>query len=114
MTGITFHPDRWTDQLLAEGYCIIPDALPAATIAALDADLDLVFRSTPFGQGRFYGNRTKRFGGLLKRSLHAQALILQPTILAIASRTRSIGGSSCASSTKLLVALEISGITTPP
>lgn len=84
MTNVTPRPCPWTDQLLAQGYCIIPDALPGATLAALNADLDAVFHSTPFGQGRFYGNRTKRFGGLLKRSAHAQALVLQPTILAMA------------------------------
>lgn len=60
--------ESWTEQLLREGYCIIPDALPPSTIAKLDADLDPVFGATPFCQGRFYGERTKRFGSLLKRS----------------------------------------------
>lgn len=74
----------WTAQLLRQGYCIIPDAVPAATVAALNADLDPVFAATPFGQGRFYGYRTKRFGSLLKRSPHAEALVTAPTILALA------------------------------
>lgn len=77
-------PCRWTAQLLDRGFCIIPDAVPRATIAALEADLDPVFTATPFGQGRFYGNNTKRFAGLLKRSCHAQALVMAPSILAIA------------------------------
>lgn len=84
--------ERWTDELLHRGYCIIPDAVPAAVIAALDADLDRVFAATPFGQGRFYGFRTKRFGSLLRRSRHAQALAMEPTILAMA---QTVLGDAC-------------------
>jgi ectoine hydroxylase-related dioxygenase (phytanoyl-CoA dioxygenase family) len=82
----------WTAQLLDQGYCIIPDAVPAATIAALAADLDPVFAATPFGQGHFYGYRTKRFGSLLKRSRHAEAIVLAPTILAMAE---AVLGAAC-------------------
>jgi ectoine hydroxylase-related dioxygenase (phytanoyl-CoA dioxygenase family) len=82
----------WTAQLLDQGYCIIPDAVPAATISALDADLDPVFAATPFGQGYFYGYRTKRFGSLLKRSRHAEAITLAPTILAMAE---AVLGAAC-------------------
>lgn len=82
MTAIT--TADWVEQLRHQGYCIIPDAVPARSIAALDADLDPVFAATPFGQGRFYGFRTKRFGSLLRRSLHCEALVLHPTILAMA------------------------------
>jgi ectoine hydroxylase-related dioxygenase (phytanoyl-CoA dioxygenase family) len=78
--------NRWVEQLLSDGYCIIPDALPAGTIAALEADLDPVFEATPLCQGRFYGQRTKRFGGLLKRSPHATALVLNPVILSMVER----------------------------
>lgn len=74
----------WTNQLLDQGYCIVPEVLPIATVAALEADLDPVFAATPFGQGRFYGDRTKRFGSLLKRSQHAQALAMAPIILSMA------------------------------
>ncbi|GLI99080.1 phytanoyl-CoA dioxygenase family protein [Sphingobium sp. BS19] len=70
----------WTERLLANGYCIIDGALPVETIAALAADLDPVFQATPFCQGRFYGEKTKRFGSLLKRSDHAAALVLHPVI----------------------------------
>jgi ectoine hydroxylase-related dioxygenase (phytanoyl-CoA dioxygenase family) len=73
----------WTDQLRTEGYCIIPDALPAGAIAALEDDLDPVFAATPFCRGRFYGERTKRFGSLLKRSPHAAQLVLNPMILSM-------------------------------
>ncbi|MBP2278356.1 phytanoyl-CoA dioxygenase family protein [Sphingomonas sp. PL20] len=82
----------WVEQLLHQGYCIIPDAVPAGSIAALDADLDPIFAATPFGQGRFYGFRTKRFASLLRRSLHCEALVLHPTILAMA---QSVLGEAC-------------------
>src|SRR3546814_3584866 len=71
---------RWTAHLLRQGYCIIPDAVPAATVEALNADLDPVFAATPFGQGRFYGSRSKPFGSLLKRSRPAEALVMAPTL----------------------------------
>src|SRR3546814_5765664 len=74
------------------GYCIVPDVLPTATIDAFNADLDPVFAATPFGQGRFYGYRTKRFGGLLKRSAHAETLALEPTT---PGAVQAILGSAC-------------------
>ncbi|WP_298670739.1 phytanoyl-CoA dioxygenase family protein [uncultured Sphingomonas sp.] len=71
----------WSEQLLREGYCIIPDALPRSVLGALQADLETDFRATPMCQGRFYGERTKRFGSLLRRSARTSALMLNPTIL---------------------------------
>src|SRR3546814_20059238 len=62
--------------------CIIPDALPAETIAALDADLASTFARTPFCEGGFYGATTTRFGRLLARSERAAALVQHPTVLA--------------------------------
>ena len=53
-----------TARLLADGYCILPDACDPDTIAALDRDCDPRFEATPFCQGGFYGARTKRFGAL--------------------------------------------------
>lgn len=67
--------------LLENGYCIVPDLVERASIEALDKDLDPVFAATPFGQGDFYGYRTRRFGALLKRSAQAQRLALETTIL---------------------------------
>lgn len=84
--------ERWMKELLDRGYCIIPDALPIETIMALNSDLDETFHATPFGKGRFYGNRTKRFGSLLRRSRHAPALVLQSTIMAMAE---AILGAAC-------------------
>src|SRR3546814_13793991 len=85
-TAVRTSPEGWTEQLLREGYCIIPDALPPSIIAKLEADLDPVFEATPFGKGRFYGERTKRFGSLLKRSDHASSLVLNPIIIAMVEK----------------------------
>lgn len=74
----------WTEQLLSQGYCIIENALPARIIENLNSDLDHQFHATPFSEGLFYGEHTKRFGGLLKRSPHTSALVLHPLILSIA------------------------------
>ena len=74
----------WKERLLAVGWCIIPHLLPATTIAALDADLADDFELTPFCDGDFYGRRTKRFGRLLLRSPHAEALVAHPLIRALA------------------------------
>lgn len=82
----------WAERLLEDGYCIIPDALPPSLIAALDADLDPVFAATPLCRGRFYGERTKRFGSLLRRSPHAATLALHPVVLAMAE---AVLGPSC-------------------
>lgn len=70
--------------LLIRGWCIIPHAMPPASIAALDADLAPSFAATPFCQGAFYGETTKRFGRLLSRSLRSAALAQHPVVLGAA------------------------------
>jgi len=72
------------DALREHGYAIARGILPQATIERLDADLAEAFDATPFGQGSFYGTRTKRFGRLLTRSRMAEQLVLQPDILGAA------------------------------
>lgn len=83
---------NWTMQLLDKGYCIIPDLLPASVLTGLEKDLEETFDRTPFGDGNFYGYRTKRFGSLLRRSQSAAELVLQPTVLAMA---RDVLGPAC-------------------
>ncbi|WP_114952225.1 phytanoyl-CoA dioxygenase family protein [Sphingosinicella terrae] len=78
--------DRWTERLLAEGFCVIPDLVPRELVERLDADLAADFAETPFCEGRFYGERTKRFGRLLARSRHTAELVLQPLVTGIAER----------------------------
>lgn len=70
-------------QLRQEGWCIIPNALPSAEIAALDEDLADTFARTPFCEGGFYGATTKRFGRLLARSERAAALVQHSTIIGV-------------------------------
>lgn len=72
-------------QLREHGYAVIKQAIPADTIHALDGDLTDAFAQTPFCQGGFYGERTKRFGRLLARSPHAAELVMHSDILAIAN-----------------------------
>lgn len=69
-----------------DGYCVVPEAMPADEVACLSGDLDERFARTPFCDGDFYGRRTKRFGSLLKRSAHAEKLVMHPLVLAIAER----------------------------
>lgn len=76
----------YSSELLAHGYCIVRGALPPATVAALDRDLAEDFARTPFCQGGFYGDTTKRFGRLLIRSPHAAALVCHASILAAAEK----------------------------
>jgi len=82
----------WTAELLERGYCIIPQLVADATIRGLAEDLDPVFAATPLSQGHFYGYKTKRFGRLLRRSAHVEALVTQPDILAMAN---AILGQAC-------------------
>jgi ectoine hydroxylase-related dioxygenase (phytanoyl-CoA dioxygenase family) len=81
--------DRWTERLLVDGFCVVPDLLPAEAVAALDEDLAVDFEATPFCEGRFYGERTKRFGRLLGRSPHAAALVQHELILGVVERVLS-------------------------
>ena len=90
MTGAVLDP--WLSQLKQDGFCIIPGLMPPSTLARLDADLEPAFEDTPFGNGDFYGFRTKRFGSLLRRSRTAGELVLQPVVLNLA---QAILGAAC-------------------
>ncbi len=68
-------------RMALDGYCVIPDALARAEVEALNRDLDERFMATPFCKGVFYGETTKRFGSLLKRSAHAECFVRQPFVL---------------------------------
>jgi hypothetical protein len=72
-----------TARLLADGYCIVRDAVPVELIAELDRDLAPRFADTPFCEGGFFGERTKRFGALLRRSHQAAPLVCNRLILDI-------------------------------
>lgn len=78
--------DRYTARLHRDGWCIVPDAMPAGTVGALDRDLARAFAQTPFCEGGFYGRRTKRFGRLLARSPLAAGFVQHRGILGVAER----------------------------
>lgn len=74
---------RHATRLRTDGYCIVRDAIPAETVAGIGADLDPVFEATGRSEGPFYGNGTKRFGSMLKRSPHAADFVQNELILGI-------------------------------
>jgi len=78
--------DIASGELAQSGYSVLQRALDPAVLAALAADLAPSFAATPMCQGVFYGNRTRRFGALLRRSHHAEALVRHRDVLAIAER----------------------------
>jgi ectoine hydroxylase-related dioxygenase (phytanoyl-CoA dioxygenase family) len=55
--------------------------MPAAAVRAFDRDLAPAFDETPFCEGNFYGERTKRFGRLLARSGDAERFVRHAVIL---------------------------------
>jgi ectoine hydroxylase-related dioxygenase (phytanoyl-CoA dioxygenase family) len=69
--------------LVADGFCIIPDAVQESLIDDLNTDLGERFTQTPFCNGGFYGRNTKRFGRLLARSVNVAALVMHPHILSL-------------------------------
>ncbi|HZF43653.1 MAG TPA: phytanoyl-CoA dioxygenase family protein [Sphingomonadaceae bacterium] len=79
----------WSEQLLANGYCVIPDLVQVEMIAELERDLGEDFARTPFCRGGFYGERTKRFGRLLTRSPRAADLVQHALVVGVAERVLS-------------------------
>jgi ectoine hydroxylase-related dioxygenase (phytanoyl-CoA dioxygenase family) len=73
--------DRAVERLRAEGYCVLRDLLPRAQVEALDAALAADFAATPFCEGKFYGERTRRFGRVLARAQGTAALVTHPLVL---------------------------------
>jgi len=76
-----------TAMIARDGYVILRGALDGATIGRVSNDLAPVFGETPFCEGGFYGQRTKRFGRLLTRSDGAAELVQQPAVLRLATET---------------------------
>lgn len=74
---------QYLNSLLTDGYVVVPQAVPPATIEEIHADLQDAFERTPFGSGHFYGEATKRFGRLPLRSARTRDLILNPLVLGI-------------------------------
>ena len=75
--------DRISAALMRDGYVTLPDVLEPSALARIHAELDPHFAAAPFGKGDFYGENTKRFGAVLRRSAEAQRLALDPVILGV-------------------------------
>ena len=73
--------DRHASILARDGWCVLGRALAPEVLARVDRELDQRFHATPFSQGAFYGERTKRFGGLLTRSAAVSQLAMHPLVL---------------------------------
>ena len=71
------------EALLADGYVIIERLAPDLTDRAL-AELTDDIDAAPVGHTDFLGNRTKRLGGLLRRSAAAQQLAVHTVVMALA------------------------------
>jgi ectoine hydroxylase-related dioxygenase (phytanoyl-CoA dioxygenase family) len=71
--------------ILKDGYVILRGVVDEKTIAGITRDLAPVFDETPFCEGGFYGQRTKRFGRLLTRSDHAAQLVEQAEVFRLVS-----------------------------
>jgi len=68
-------------ELGARGFCVMRAILAPELVADLDAEIAERFLDTPFSQGGFYGNRTKRFGRLLIRAASAHLLAEHPEVI---------------------------------
>ncbi|UPT61516.1 MAG: phytanoyl-CoA dioxygenase family protein [Hyphomonadaceae bacterium JAD_PAG50586_4] len=72
-----------TEDLLRQGYVIIPDAVSRAEIDLVAAEMAPHFEATPKCEGDFYGWETTRLGGLLTKAPRTRNLVLHPEVLGI-------------------------------
>lgn len=80
------------EALMGQGYCIIRGVMPVDHVLDTAADLAPHFDRTPHSVGPFYGNTTRRFHGLLKRSSRIARFVTEPLILDI---VRTVLGPHC-------------------
>lgn len=69
--------------LQAQGYAVLPAIAEPYKLKGFATDLGRCFEAAPFSRGPFYGDTTKRFGRLLRRSPHAEYFACHPTILSL-------------------------------
>src|SRR3546814_3612751 len=69
------------ENLRQHGFCILRDVESRSRIEEINRSLHPRFAATPFCQGGFYGPRTKRFGGLLKRAPTVESLVQNPAVM---------------------------------
>lgn len=86
------HLARLYEELLRNGYVILPRAISDPTAQSISDELAPHFSATPKCIGDFYGWKTTRVGGLLSKAPSTKALVLHPDVLAI---TRAALQPSC-------------------
>ena len=74
--------DDMRERLLEYGYIIIEELAVDLAQQAL-ADLTPHIEQAPFGHDEFLGARTKRLGGILKKSIAARELVTHPVVMAL-------------------------------
>ena len=77
--------DEMHQHLQKDGYLVIEGLAPDLAAQA-HSELSTHINDAPFGHDEFLGSRTKRLGGVLKKSKAAQALVTHPTVLGLAER----------------------------
>ena len=78
--------DEMHERLFEHGYIIIEE-LACDLARQTQADLAPHIEKAPYGHDEFLGARTKRLGGVLKKSLAARELVTHATVLGLARRT---------------------------
>jgi hypothetical protein len=76
----------WVDRLKEDGYCVIQGLLPQDYVEAAARDLEPAFNATPRSVGAFYGERTRRFHGLLNRSPKMARFVTDACVMDIVER----------------------------
>ena len=74
-----------SEALLAAGALVVREAVPAEEVGRADRELAPHFASVPFSVGRFYGDRTVRFGRLFARSEALRPLAIDPLVHGVAA-----------------------------
>ena len=76
---------RLVERMDNDGYVAIEGLADSLTLQVRH-ELEPHIEAAPFGHAAFLGFRTKRLGGLFRRSSAARELALHPTVLALADR----------------------------
>lgn len=87
---VTLPPEATADDayeaIERDGAVIIRDFVRKERLDGLIADVEPYIARAPFGEELFDGPRTQRVGALIAKSLHSEALIMQPLFQAVAHR----------------------------
>ncbi len=75
--------DSSAQALIQSGWCVLEDAILQDQVEGLRNELARTFEQTLFCHGGFYGERTKRFGGLLTRSDIVRGLVEHRHVLSL-------------------------------